>query len=183
MREVAWVFLKLGLVAFGGPAAHVALMRRELVERRHWLDEAAFQQMFAACNLVPGPSSTELAIFLGYRRAGWRALLLAGLLFILPAMLIMIVLAWVYTRFGSAAWLGQVLYGVRPVVVGVVAWAILELGRSMVRRWQLALLAMVVLALFLLGLNPVLLLALAGVEYAAVSDLGGLPCVGALALA
>ena len=169
MREVAWVFLKLGLVAFGGPAAHVALMRRELVQRRRWLDEAEFQRMFAACNLVPGPSSTELAIFLGYRRAGWRALLLAGVLFILPAMLLMLVLAWLYGRFGSTVVLAHVLYGIRPAVVGIVAWAILDLGRRMVRRWRLALVAAAVGVLFLVGLNPVVLLLLGGVVVAAAS--------------
>jgi chromate transporter len=166
---VAWVFLKLGLVAFGGPAAHVALMRRELVQRRRWLDEAEFDRMFAACNLVPGPSSTELAIVLGYRRAGWRALLLAGLLFILPAMLLMLALAWVYGRFGSTAVLAHVLYGIRPVVVGIVAWAVLDLGRRMVGRWRLALVAAVAAVLFILGLSPVILLLLAGAVVAAMS--------------
>jgi chromate transporter len=173
LREVAWVFLKLGLVAFGGPAAHVALMRRELVERRRWLDEAEFLRMFAACNLVPGPSSTELAIFLGYRRAGWRALLLAGLLFILPAMLIMLVIAWAYTRSGTGSLRSPILHGIRPVVVGIVAWAVFDLGRRMVRRWQLALLAAVVGALFLLGSNPVLLLVLGGAVAVSASGLGG----------
>jgi chromate transporter len=171
LREVAWVFLKLGLLAFGGPATHVALMRRELVQRRRWLDEAEFLRMFAACNLVPGPSSTELAIFLGYRRAGWRALLLAGLLFILPAMLIMLVVAWAYTRFGSSSLRSPILHGVRPVVVGIVAWAISDLGRRMVRRWRLALLAAVVGALFLIGLSPVLLLLLGGAAVVAASGL------------
>src|SRR5438309_4692207 len=169
MREVAWVFLKLGLVAFGGPAAHVALIRRELVRRRRWLDDAEFQRLFAACNLVPGPSSTELAILLGYRRAGWRALLLAGALFILPAMLLMLVLAWLYGRFGSTVVLAHVLYGIRPAVVGIVAWAILDLGRRMVRRWRLALVAAAVGVLFLVGLNPVVLLLLGGALVAAAS--------------
>jgi chromate transporter len=169
VREVAWVFLKLGLVAFGGPAAHVALMRRELVQRRCWLDDGEFQRMFAACNLVPGPSSTELAIFLGYRRAGWRALILAGVLFILPAMLLMVALAWAYGRFGSTAAAEHVFYGIRPVVVGIVAWAILDLGRRMVARWHLALVAVAAGALLLAGLNPVVLLFFGGAVVAGAS--------------
>src|SRR5436190_8593212 len=114
---VALVLLKVGLVAFGGPIAHVAFMRREVVERRRWLDEPTFLRMFAACNLVPGPSSTELAIFIGYRLAGWPGLLLAGALFIAPAALLMLAIAWAYTRFGAAPALAAALGGVRPVVV------------------------------------------------------------------
>src|SRR5438105_3391348 len=159
-------------------------MRRELVQRRGWLSDAEFQRLFAACNLVPGPTSTELAILLGYRRAGWRALLLAGALFILPAMLLMLALAWLYGRFGSTAVLAHVLYGVRPAVVGIVAWAILDLGRRMVRRWRLALVAGAVGVLFLVGMNPVVLLLLGGAVLAAGSVTGSRrPRVGVLWLA
>src|SRR2546427_6462168 len=96
LREVAAVFLKLGFIAFGGPAAHIALMRQEVVERRRWLSDQRFLDLFGACNLIPGPSSTELAIMLGYERAGPPALVLAGVLFIAPAMAIVLVLAWAY---------------------------------------------------------------------------------------
>src|SRR5438094_10175484 len=129
---VALALLKVGLLAFGGPAAHVALMRRELVERRRWIDQEQFFRMFAACNLVPGPSSTELAIFLGYRLGGWSGLLLSGVLFIAPAMALMLGIAWLYERFGASATLHAVLYGVRPVGVGIVAWAVVDLGRRLV---------------------------------------------------
>src|SRR5712691_8560650 len=101
LREVAWLFLRLGCIAFGGPAAHVALMRREVVERLRWVDEQEFLDLFGAANLIPGPSSTELAIFLGYRRAGRLALVLAGVLFILPAMLLVFAFAWAYRRYGT----------------------------------------------------------------------------------
>jgi hypothetical protein len=94
--------LKLGLIAFGGPAAHIALMRDEVVKRRHWLSDQQFLDLLGAENLIPGPSSTELAIFLGYTRAGWIGLLLAGTLFILPAMLIVLGFAWAYVQYGSA---------------------------------------------------------------------------------
>src|SRR5450759_3567177 len=98
LSEVASVFLRLGCTAFGGPAASVAMMRREMVERRNWLSEQEFLDLFGATNLIPGPSSTELAILLGYRRAGWRALILAGMLFILPAMVLVLAFAWAYVR-------------------------------------------------------------------------------------
>lgn len=156
--RIALVLLEVGILAFGGPAAHVALMRRELVERRRWIDQDAFFRMFAACNLVPGPSSTELAIFLGYRLGGWAGLLLSGVLFIAPAMAIMLAIAWVYVRLGDAAPLQAVLAGVRPVVVGIVAWAVVDLGRRLVRSPEAGGLAVAVGAASLVGLNPILLL-------------------------
>src|SRR5438309_3158376 len=121
LGEVAVVFLKLGLIGFGGPAAHIALMRREVVERRHWVDDPRFLDLFAASNLIPGPSSTELALIIGLEQGGWPALLLAGALFILPSALMVLGLAWAYVRFGSVAELRWVLYGIIPVVVGIIA--------------------------------------------------------------
>jgi chromate transporter len=167
--RVAGVLLKVGVLAFGGPAAHVALMRRELVERRRWIDEASFFRMFAACNLVPGPSSTELAIFLGYRLAGWRGLLLSGALFIAPAMAIMLAIAWLYVRFTTAAPLQAILYGVRPVVVGIVAWAAIDLGRRLVTTAPPAVLVVAVAAASLAGVNPILLLFGGGAAWLAVA--------------
>ncbi len=180
MREVAALFLKLGLIAFGGPAAHVALMRREVVDRRRWFSAEDFSRMFAACNLVPGPSSTELAIFIGYRRAGWRALLLAGSLFILPAMLLMLALAWAYSRYGSAPVAVAVLRGVRPVIVGIVAWAAIDLARRLLaRRWLLALSAAAGLAV-LLDASPVLVILAGGLVRAGVQEAGAARAAPAL---
>ena len=156
------VFFVLGLVAFGGPAAHVALMRRELVARRKWLPENEFLRMFAACNLIPRPSSTELAIYLGYWRAGWRGLVAGGVLFILPAMLIMLFIAWAYERYGTSSQALGILYGIRAAVVGIVLWAISDLGRRLVKRWTLFILAAAVAALFLIGINPVVLIVAGG---------------------
>ncbi|MDI3299497.1 MAG: chromate efflux transporter [Bacillota bacterium] len=158
LGEVAAVFLKLGVVAFGGPAAHVALMRQEMVERRRWLGEQDFLDLFGAANLIPGPSSTEMAIFLGYARAGWPGLLLAGGLFILPAMLLVLLFAWAYVRFGSLPQVGWLLYGIKPVIVAVVVDAVLGLARTAVKGWGLAALGAAVAALYLGGLNVVLLL-------------------------
>src|SRR5947208_5700610 len=104
-------------------------MRREVVERRHWLEEPAFFDYFAACQLIPGPTSTELAILLGYKRAGTAGLVVAGGLFILPAMLIMLGLAWAYARVASSPVVAGALHGIRPVVVGIIAWALIDLGR------------------------------------------------------
>ncbi len=182
---VAAVLLKVGLLAFGGPAAHVALMRREIVVRRRWIDEATFMRMFAACNLIPGPSSTELAIFVGYRLAGWPGLALGGALFIAPAMVIMLALAWLYAGYQSTAGVAAVLYGIRPVVVGIIAWAALDLGRRSARRVTALAIAAAVTVLSLFGVNPILLLVLAGVALLLIqtSELLGRPVGSALALA
>ena len=167
LAEIAAVFLKVGLIAVGGPAAHVALMRREVVVRRHWVDEKTFLDDFAACQLIPGPSSTELAILLGYRRGGAPGLIIAGTLFILPAALMMLALAWLYSRFASTAIFAGALHGVRPVVVAVMAWALLDLGRRIVTGPFVALVALVVMAAALVGVNPIVLLLIGGLAVVA----------------
>jgi chromate transporter len=182
VAEVVLVFLMLGVIAFGGPAAHVALMRRELVVRRKWLPESEFIRMFAACNLIPGPSSTELAIYLGYRRAGWRGLVAGGVSFILPAMLIMLFIAWAYQRYGTSSQALGILYGIRAAVVGIVVWAIIDLGRRLVKRWTLVILAAAVAGLFLIGINPVLLIVAGGLVAAAASQVEPKPKVGMFTL-
>jgi chromate transporter len=138
-------------------------MRREIVVRRRWIDEATFLRMFAACNLIPGPSSTELAIFTGYRLAGWPGLALGGAFFIAPAMLIMLALAWVYAGYHATAVVMAVLYGIRPVVVGIIAWAALDLGRRASRSMSSLGIAAAVTISSLLGFNPVVLLVLGGI--------------------
>jgi chromate transporter len=155
---VARIFLKLGTIGFGGPAAHIALMRREVVERRHWIGDREFLDLFAAANLIPGPSSTEMAIFLGYQRAGWVALILAGALFILPAAVIVGLLAWAYVRFGSLPQAGWVLYGITPVVIGVIADALVQMSRTAVRRLWAVPLGLAVFVLFLLHVNVLVLM-------------------------
>jgi len=182
LGEVVLVFLMLGLIAFGRPAAHVALMRRELVVRRKWLPESEFIRLFAACNLIPGPSSTELAIYLGYRRAGWRGLVAAGVFFILPAMLIMLFIAWAYQRYGTSSQALGILYGIRAAVVGIVLWAIIDLGRRLVKRWTLVILAAAVAGSFLIGINPVALIVAGGLIAAAASQVQPKPKVGILTL-
>jgi chromate transporter len=161
LREVARVFLKLGLIGFGGPAAHIALMHREVVERRGWMDEQRFVDLFAVSNLLPGPTSTELGIFLGYERAGWPGLLAAGVLFIAPAMLMVLALAWTYVRFGSVPAIGWILYGVTATVIGIVADALWRIGRTAIRGVGWLLLAVGALVLYLAGV-PVLVILFGG---------------------
>jgi chromate transporter len=160
--ELALVFLKLGVIGFGGPAAHVALMRRELVTRRCWLDQEEFNRMFAACNLIPGPSSTELAVFIGRRRAGWRGMVIAGSCFILPAALLMLAIAWAYVRWGRHPAVVHVLAGVRPIVVGIVAWAAVDLGRAMVGDLARAAVAVMAAAMLILGISPAVIVVVGG---------------------
>jgi chromate transporter len=158
LGEVARVFLKLGLIGFGGPAAHVALMRKEVVRDRGWVGEDRFLQLFGASNMVPGPSSTELGMMLGYDRAGVAGLVAAGACFIAPAMAIVLALAWVYERSGSLPLTGWVLYGVKPAILAIVVDALWQLGRRALRTWQLALATAAVAGLALLGLDPLVLL-------------------------
>ena len=166
LREVAALFLKLGFTAFGGPAAHIALMHDEVVRRRKWLDEQHFLDLFGAANMIPGPSSTELAIYLGYQRAGWPGLVLAGVCFILPAMLIVLGLAWAYVRFGATAQAGRLFYGIKPVVIAIVAQALWGLGPRAVKSALAGLVGLAALGLYLLGVNVIVLLVAGGAALA-----------------
>ena len=158
LSEVAGVFLKLGCIAFGGPAAHIAMMRQELVQRRRWLSDARFMDLLGATNLIPGPNSTEMAIHLGFLRAGWPGLLVAGTLFILPAMTIVLALAWAYVSFGSLPQAQWLLYGIKPVIIAIVAQALYGLARTALKGPVLIAAAAGVLVLYLLGLNELVLL-------------------------
>jgi chromate transporter len=162
LLELALIFLRLGTVAFGGPAAHLAMMRQEFVERRAWLTEAEFLDLVGASNLIPGPGSTEVAIFIGLRRAGWVGLLLAGLCFILPAALIVTAIAWAYVRFGHLPQAAGILYGIKPVIIAVVAQALWTLGRAALKTRLLAVVGVAALAQCFLGVPPLVLLFGAG---------------------
>ena len=158
LADVARVFLKLGTIGFGGPAAHIALMRSELVERRHWLNDQEFLDLLGASNLAPGPTSTELAIHVGARRAGWRGLVVAGLCFIVPAFLIVLVVAWLYERYETDPAIVDLRYGVLPVVIAVIAQALWNLGRAAVKGFVPAVVAAAAATLFLLDVNVLLVL-------------------------
>ncbi len=158
LSDVAAVFLKLGVIAFGGPAAHIAMMRDEIVGRRKWMDDRRFLDLLGATNLIPGPNSTEMTIHIGYERAGWPGLITGGASFILPAMLIVTILSWVYVTYGSAPAAGWLLYGVKPVIIAVILQAIWALGRRAVKTWWMALIGAVVLGLYFLGIDTLALL-------------------------
>jgi len=156
--ELALLFLRLGFTAFGGPAAHIAMMRQEVVERRKWMSNERFVDLIGVANMIPGPSSTELAIYLGYLRAGWLGLLTAGVCFIGPAMLIVLALAWAYVTYGSLPQVAWLFYGIQPVVVAIIAQAIWNLGRTIFKSIWAGVLAVLLFALYLLGMNILLLL-------------------------
>jgi chromate transporter len=158
LAEVAAVFLRLGLTAFGGPAAHIAMMRRELVQQRRWVSEQHFLDLLGATNLIPGPNSTEMTIHLGYHRAGWPGLVVAGSLFILPAMCMVLAFAWAYVRFGETPELEWLLYGIKPVVIAIVAQALWGLARTALKSVLLAAVAVIVVALYVFGANEIALL-------------------------
>ncbi len=158
LAELARLFLKLGCVAFGGPAAHIAMMEDEAVRRRGWLTHEEFLDLLGATNLIPGPNSTEMAIHIGHRRAGWSGLLVAGACFILPAMAIVLACAWAYVRYGALPQAQGILYGVKPVIIGVVAQALWALGRKAVKTPLLAAVAVAAIALSFLGVNELIVL-------------------------
>ncbi len=158
LAELIGLFLRLGFTAFGGPAAHIAMMRTEVVERRQWVTSERFVDLIGITNLIPGPSSTELAIYLGYLRAGWLGLLVAGICFIGPAMLIVLALAWAYVTYGGLPQIGWLFYGIQPVVVAIIAQAIWNLGRTIFKGVLAIVVALLVLVLYLLGVNVLVLL-------------------------
>ena len=160
---MAGTFARLGLTSFGGPAAHVALMRDEFVRRRGWLDDHTFLDLLGSANLIPGPTSTELAMHIGYRRAGRPGLIVAGLAFLLPAVVIVAILAWLYVEFGTRPEIEALFVGVGPVVVAIIAHAGWSIARGALRApWQVGLLAAAIVAI-LVGLPEIAVLLLAGV--------------------
>jgi chromate transporter len=165
LREVAAPFLRLGFTAFGGPAAHIAMMREEFVRRRQWVSEERFLDLLGVANLIPGPTSTELAIYLGYVRAGWPGLLLAGVCFMGPAMLMVLALAWAYVNFGTLPQVNWLFYGIQPVVVTIITQAIWNLGRRIFKGAWSVVVALAVAALYLLGANVLVLLFGGGLAY------------------
>lgn len=167
LSELAGLFLRLGTTAFGGPAAHIAMMEEEVVRRRQWLTREEFLDLLGATNLIPGPNSTEMAIHIGQRRAGWAGLLVAGGCFILPAALIVSAMAWAYVSYGRLPQAEGLLYGIKPVMIAIVFQALWGLGRTALKtRWLAAVGAMAVLLSFL-GVNELVILFGTGLMMAA----------------
>src|SRR5215207_4705526 len=156
--EVTALAVRLGFTAFGGPAAHIAMLHDEVVKRRQWLTEEHFLDLLGATNLIPGPNSTEMVIHVGQVRAGWRGLIAAGAGFILPAFLIVLALAWAYVQYGTTPTAEWLLYGIKPVIIAVVVQALWGLGKTAVKDAFLLGIGLATLALYLLGINEIALL-------------------------
>jgi chromate transporter len=171
--EIARIFLRLGLVAFGGPAAHIAMMEDEFVRRRRWLTRERFLDLLGAVSLLPGPSSTELAIYLGQIRGGIPGLLAAGTAFILPAAIMVAGLAWAYVRYGAAPQVAGILFGVKPVVVVLIAQAVWPLARAALKSKELVFLAAVVVVLAAFRVSTIALLLGTGVAWIVAQRPGG----------
>jgi chromate transporter len=170
LSEVAGLFLRLGFTAFGGPAAHIAIMHDEVVLRRKWLTDEQFLDLLGATNIIPGPNSTEMAIHIGYVRAGWAGLLVGGLCFIGPAVLIVLILAWLYVQFGTTPQAEWLLYGIKPVVIAIIVQALWTLGSKALKNRTLMLVGAIVFGLYLLGVNEIALLFAGGLAFMLISN-------------
>ncbi len=160
--ELACLFLRLGTTAFGGPAVHVGMMEDEVVRRRGWVTREKFLDLLGAVNMIPGPNSTEMAIHIGYLRAGWPGLLVAGMSFIVPAMAIVTAIAWAYVQFGNLPEFAGMLYGVKPVVIAIVAQALWGLSRTAAKTRFLAVVSLLAVVASFLGVDELSLLLAAG---------------------
>ena len=167
LAELALVFLKLGTTAFGGPAAHIAMMDDEFVRKRHWITEAEFLDRLAAASLIPGPSSTEVAIFIGHSKRGWAGLTVAGCCFIIPAAVLVTLIAAVYARFGALPQVAGLLYGIKPAVIAILLQALWSLARTATKTKFLAAIGGISVVLNGVGIAPLVVLAIAGIASAA----------------
>lgn len=163
LREIAGLFLKLGFLSFGGPAAHIAMMEAEVVKKRKWMDADHFLDLIGATNLIPGPNSTEMAMHCGHERAGLRGLVVAGVAFIFPAVLITSLFAWLYVTYGQLPEAEPFIYGIKPAVVAIIASAVITLGKKALKTQELYVLGTLCVVLSLVGVNEILALFLTGV--------------------
>jgi chromate transporter len=163
LKEVALVFFKLGCFAFGGPAAHIAMMEDEIIEKRKWMSRDYFLDLIGTTNLIPGPNSTEMTMHCGYERAGKAGLFVAGIAFIIPATIITAILAYLYVEYGQLPEVEPFIYGIKPAVLAIIAGAILKLGKKAVKSTELIILGVFVLITSLLGVNEIVALLSAGV--------------------
>ena len=155
LKEVAGLFFKLGSIAFGGPAAHIAMMEREVVEKRKWMDHQHFLDLIGATNLIPGPNSSEMAMHCGHERAGWRGLITAGITFIVPAVAITMVFAWLYAKYGTLPAAESYFYGIKPAVVGIILYALYGLGKKAFKNNMLIVMGLVTLGVTFLGVGEI----------------------------
>lgn len=163
LQELARLFLKLGIIGFGGPAAHIAMMREEVVEKRKWLGEQGFLDLVGATNLIPGPNSTEMAIHIGQERAGWKGLIVAGACFIFPAVVLTAALAWLYKKYGQLPEIQPYVYGIKPAIIAIILMAIFPLAKKSLKTVELGLIGLVTLLLSLLQYNQIAIMFGAGI--------------------
>lgn len=162
LKDIARLFLKLGIIGFGGPAAHIAMMQKEVVEKRKWLTEQHFLDLIGTTNLIPGPNSTEMAIHIGHEKGGWRGLLVAGLCFILPAVFITGVFAWLYKEYGKLPEIATFIYGIKPAIIAIILFAILPLAKKSFKTTELTIIGILVLIASLFNFYEIYLMFGAG---------------------
>jgi len=162
LKEIAQLFLKLGIIGFGGPAAHIAMMRQEVVVKKKWLSEQHFLDLIGATSLIPGPNSTEMAIHIGRKKGGWKGLVVAGICFIMPAVLITGIFAYFYKKYGQQPEAQVFLYGIKPAIIAIILAAIYPLAKKSIKTTPLAIIALAALALSLLKYNEIYILFGAG---------------------
>ena len=158
LKDIAKLFLKLGVIGFGGPAAHIAMMQEEVVEKRKWLTEQHFLDLIGATNLIPGPNSTEMTMHIGHEKGGWKGLVVAGLCFILPAVFITGIFAYLYKQFGQLPEVQPFVYGIKPTIIAIILGAIFPLAKKSLKSTELLLLGILVLVCSLLGINEIYLM-------------------------
>jgi chromate transporter len=163
LEDIAKLFLKLGVIGFGGPAAHIAMMQEEVVRKRKWFTEQHFLDLIGATNLIPGPNSTEMAIHIGREKGGWKGLIIAGLCFILPAVIITGIFAWLYKLYGQLPEVQPFVYGIKPAIIAIILGAVYPLAKKSLKSFQLAVIGVLVLICSLLSFNEIYLMFGAGI--------------------
>ncbi|WP_100615734.1 chromate efflux transporter [Confluentibacter citreus] len=162
LKEVALLFFKLGSIAFGGPAAHIAMMEDEVVKKRKWMTHQHFLDLVGATNLIPGPNSTEMTMHCGHERAGWKGLIVAGACFVFPAVAITMVFAWLYQQYGQLQTVEPFIYGIKPAVIAIILGAVYRLGSKALKNVELGILGVLTLIACLLGVHEILALFVCG---------------------
>jgi len=155
LKEIAQLFFKLGLIAFGGPASHVAMMEDEVVKKRKWMTQEHFLDLMGATNLIPGPNSTEMTMHCGHERGGWKGLFVAGICFIFPAVVITCIFAWAFVKYGQLPAVEPFIYGIKPAVIAIIISAAYRLGKKAIKNNMLAVLSVLTVIACLFGINEI----------------------------
>jgi chromate transporter len=162
LKELTKLFLKLGIIGFGGPAVHIAMMEEEVVRKRKWMDDQHFLDLVGATNLIPGPNSTEMSMHIGNERAGWRGLIVAGCCFIVPAVIITGAFAWAYQQYGQLPQVQQFIYGIKPAIIAVIVATMIVLGKKALKNVTLGIIGVISAIAVLAGMNEIYVLFGAG---------------------